>query len=36
LLGALDDREAATKRKELTDLLSRLDLVRVDRAVIER
>jgi predicted nucleic acid-binding protein len=36
LLGTLDDRETAVKRKELTDLLAMLDLAAVDRTVIER
>jgi uncharacterized protein len=36
LLGELDDREVATKRKELTDLIARMDLLRVDRSVIDR
>ena len=36
LLGNLDDTRTATKRKELTDLLTMLDLVSVDEAVIER
>lgn len=36
LLGHLDDGETAVKRKELADLLARLDLVGIDRAVIDR
>ena len=36
LLGQLDDRDTAMKLKELTDVLVRLDLVPVDRAVIDR
>lgn len=36
LLGHLDDAEAARKRKELTDLLARLDLVAMDDAVVDR
>lgn len=36
LLGRLDDRDTASKRKELTDFIARLDLVPIDRAVIER
>lgn len=36
LLGSLDDRETAVKRKELTELLARLDLAPMDRVVIER
>lgn len=36
LVGHLNDVETATKRKELTDLLTRLDLARVDDLVIER
>jgi hypothetical protein len=34
-LGDLDDTETAVKRKELADLVARLDLVAVDRAVID-
>jgi hypothetical protein len=36
LLGKLDDSETATKRKELIDLLTMLDLAPIDRAVIDR
>jgi predicted nucleic acid-binding protein len=36
LTGSLDDSEAATKRKELTDLLAMLDLAAVDTSVIGR
>lgn len=36
LLGHLDDEETAIKRKELTDLLTMLDLVPIDDAVIDR
>jgi predicted nucleic acid-binding protein len=36
LLGNLDDRQTALKRKELTDLLAMLDLAPVDRLVIDR
>jgi len=36
LLGDLDDGETAAKRKELTDMLARLDLAPVDRVVIDR
>lgn len=36
LAGRIDDVEAATKRKELTDLIARLDLATVDGAVIAR
>jgi hypothetical protein len=36
LLGNLDDRETAVKRKELTDLLAKLDLAPIDRMVISR
>lgn len=36
LLGNLDDAQTAVKRKELTDLLRMLDLMPVDRLVIER
>jgi len=35
LLGHLDDRETALKRKELVELLTMLDLVSIDAAVIE-
>jgi predicted nucleic acid-binding protein len=35
LLGNLDDAETAAKRKELTDLLARLDLVPIDEAVVD-
>ncbi|MGQ0639530.1 MAG: type II toxin-antitoxin system VapC family toxin [Gemmatimonadaceae bacterium] len=36
LLGHLDDRQTALKRKELTDLMAMLDLAPVDDAVIGR
>ena len=36
LLGHLDDVETAIKRKELTDFLAMLDLMAVDKPVIER
>ena len=36
LLGHLDDRQTAVKRKELTDLVGMLDLLPIDRAVIDR
>jgi predicted nucleic acid-binding protein len=36
LLGHLDDRETAIKRKELGDLLAMLDLAVIDDAVIDR
>jgi hypothetical protein len=36
LLGNLDDRETALKRKELTELLSKLDFAPIDRMVIDR
>lgn len=36
LLGHLDDRETARKRKETSDFVARLDLVPIDRAVIDR
>jgi hypothetical protein len=36
LLGALDDRTTAVKRKELSDLLAILDLAPVDRHVLDR
>jgi predicted nucleic acid-binding protein len=36
LLGRLDDRATATKRKELADVLAMLDLVPVDGTVIDR
>jgi predicted nucleic acid-binding protein len=36
LLGNLDDVQTAIKRKELTDLLSMLDLANIDAAVIDR
>jgi predicted nucleic acid-binding protein len=35
LLGTLDDRQTALKRKELTDLLAMIDLAPVDRMVID-
>ena len=36
LMGRLDDTEAATKRKELTELLAMLDLATIDATVIAR
>jgi len=36
MVGKLDDTQTATKRKELVDLLAMLDLVVVDRHVIDR
>jgi predicted nucleic acid-binding protein len=36
LLGHLDDAETARKRKELADLLARLDLAAIDADVVER
>jgi hypothetical protein len=36
LLGALDDRQTATKRKELSDILAMLDLAPIDGFVIGR
>ena len=36
LVGHLDDRETAVKRKELGDLLAMLDLAPIDDAVINR
>jgi predicted nucleic acid-binding protein len=36
LCGNLDDTQTAVKRKELSDLVARLDLVAIDRAVIDR
>jgi uncharacterized protein len=36
LIGSLDDIQAATKLKELADLLAMLDLAAVDGAVIRR
>jgi predicted nucleic acid-binding protein len=36
LLGHLDDRQTAIKRKELGDFLARLDVVAIDDDVIER
>ena len=36
LLGNLDDVQTATKRKELADLIARLDLAAIDRKVIDR
>jgi len=36
LLGSLTDEETAIKRKELTDLVAMLDLMPMDRAVIDR
>jgi len=36
LLGQLDDRTAATKRKELADVLERIDVAAIDDAVIAR
>lgn len=36
LLGHLDDTRTAVKRKELADLLAKLDLAPIDGAVIDR
>ena len=36
LMGHLDDVRTAIKRKELTDVLARLDLVAIDDSVIDR
>jgi predicted nucleic acid-binding protein len=36
LLGNLDDKETAIKRKELTDLLAKLDLAPIDRTIVDR
>lgn len=36
LLGNLDDAETAVKRKELSDVLARMDLVPIDVGVIDR
>jgi predicted nucleic acid-binding protein len=36
LLGHLDDAQTAVKRKELTDLLTMLDLAAIDAAVVAR
>lgn len=36
LIGTLDDVQTAIKRKELVDLLARLDLAAVDATVIDR
>ncbi len=36
LLGNLDDKQTATKRKELVDFLARLDLAPIDGTVIDR
>jgi hypothetical protein len=36
LVGDLDDTETAAKRKELADLLAMLDLLAIDRHVIDR
>lgn len=36
LVGGLDDRETATKRKELADLIGMLDLAAIDRNVLDR
>jgi predicted nucleic acid-binding protein len=36
LVGGLDDTQTATKRKELGDLLARLDLAAIDDEVIAR
>jgi uncharacterized protein len=36
LLGTLNDLQTATKRKELVDLLARLDLAAIDEAVVSR
>lgn len=35
LIGNLDDAQTAMKRKELTDLITRLDLVVIDESVID-
>jgi hypothetical protein len=36
LIGNLDDAQTATKRKELADLIAMLDLLVIDRHVIDR
>ena len=36
LLGNLDDRQTAAKRKELSDLLAMLDLAPIDGVVVDR
>jgi predicted nucleic acid-binding protein len=36
LLGDFDDGQTAIKRKELIDLLAMMDLLAIDRAVVER
>jgi predicted nucleic acid-binding protein len=36
LVGGLDDTETAVKRKELSDLLAKLDLAHIDGQVIDR
>jgi uncharacterized protein len=36
LLGRLDDRQTAVKRKELSDVVAMIDLAAVDEAVIAR
>lgn len=36
LLGQMDDRQTAIKRKELVELLARLDLAPIDQLVIDR
>ena len=36
LLGRMNDRETAVKRKELGDLIAMLDLVPIDRGVVDR
>lgn len=36
LVGDLNDHQTAVKRKELTDLVSMLDLAPIDRTVIDR
>ena len=36
LLGRLNDAETALKRKELADLLAMLDLLAIDRAIVDR
>lgn len=36
LLGGLDDGQTAVKRKELGELLARLDVAPIDRTVIDR
>jgi hypothetical protein len=36
LLGNLDDRETAVKRKELSELLARMDLMAIGTEVVDR